>query len=146
MANHRAEDVIAKVETLVTGLATTGSNVERGRFYPFAEDVAAGLTVRQGQFTPVGDGNVAYQDGDLEVIVTAHAKGADDTVESTINQIAKEVYVALLASHTLGLAYVHQIEWRGNDEPQLGAAEQPVVSMDMRFAVQLRHSYTDPSA
>ena len=63
MANHRAEDVIAKVKTLVTGLTTTGSHVERGRFYPFAEDVAAGLTVRQGQFTPVGEGNVGPLSG-----------------------------------------------------------------------------------
>lgn len=145
MANHKAEQVLSAVTTLLTNLATTGSNVERGRFYPFKETVTAALTITQGQLDLVETKNNSFQDVTLEVIVTAHAKGADGTVESTINQIAKEVYVAMMVDYTLGLGFVQDTIWQGNDEPALGRLEKSVVSMDMRFTVKFRHNYLNPA-
>ena len=37
MASHRAEQILAAVQTAVTGLASTGTNVDRGR----ADDIPA---------------------------------------------------------------------------------------------------------
>jgi len=147
MADHRVEQIIDAVKAAVTGLATTSANVERGRFQSVEGSKTAELTVTQGASSPAQEPNVAFQYPAIEVVITAHAKGQDGTVESTINQIAKEVYIAMMADRQLGLPeFVIDTEWLGNSEPSLSTMEKPTMSMEMRFSVQFQHSYTDPSA
>lgn len=149
MADLRAEQIMAAVVTLVTGLTTTGNRVQRGRVYN-VEEVPA-LTVFQAADAPLdaddGQRNIAYVDSELLVRIRAHVKTADDQIDTQLNQIRKEIYEAMSPHNALGLAFVRQVIWRGADEPALsGQGDQPAATLDMNFAVRYRHSATDASA
>jgi hypothetical protein len=135
----RAESILDAVVTLVTGLTTTGSRVTRGRTYAVPAEPA--LAVDMGGEVPAGDPNMAYQDEYLDITVTAYAKGAQGTTDTTLNQIAAEVYAAVMASRQLGLAYVHDTRWMGRSEPQREPSDQVASAQELRFRVHYRHSY-----
>lgn len=147
MADHRDEQILDAVMTTVTGLTTPVSAPVRGRVYPHDDSNLPALTVYMGQSTPVDEGNVRYQDRYLEVRIEAHVKEATETLEQTLNQLKKEVYVAVLANRTLGLPFVHDTQWEGDGEPELqDGSNKPTGSLEMRYRVQYRHSISDPSA
>jgi hypothetical protein len=146
MADHRAEQIIAAVATAVTGLTTTGANVERGQLWPYGSDRAAALTIAQGPVDPLDGQPMALVTARLEVRIIAHVKATTATVDSTINQIAKEVYIALMADRTLGLSFVIDTEWTGtSDTEQDSDSEGITARAAFTFAVTYRHSLTDPS-
>lgn len=149
MADHRREQILAAVTAAVTGLATTGANVQRGRVYPVAEGVDTALTVYQGADAPVDalDLNWHLTDRALVVYVEAHARAAAGVLDGVLNQVEKEVVIALEASPTLGLDFVYDLEQGESEEPELsGEGAKPVGSLRMHWAVKYRRSRTDPSA
>lgn len=148
MADHRAEQIMDAVVTAVTGLTTTGANVQRGRVYPVDEAALPALSVYMSADEPLdgedGQSVFGYVDSELTVRVEAHVKGSAN-IDQTLNQIRAEVYQALLADYQLGLAFVQQIIWRGADEPELDAADQKVGRQAFNWAVRYRHSAGDPT-
>lgn len=146
MADHRAEQIMAAVTTAVTGLATTGANVERGRLYPLGSDQAAALTVSQGPSQNLDDQPMRLKTVRLEYQIIAHVKTTSTAIDSTINQIAKEVYMALQADRTLGLAFVIDNDWTGNTDIEQDTDSEAITARcGFQFAVMYRHSLTDPS-
>ena len=164
MADHRTDQILDAIVTLLTGLTITGANIERGRVYPWSDDETRALTVDQGEALPIGEPDWTYQNVRLEVRITAHVKAEPDidggaftssfstnfdigsTYSRELNNISKEVYIAMLADRTLGQSFVMDTEWLGNSEPELsGESERVTASMDTVFAVTYRHSMTDPS-
>ncbi len=137
---NRAESILAAITTKVTGLTQTGSNVVRGRVYPVPALPA--LTVNMGAEQAVGEPNMAYQDEFLDIDITAYAQ--DNTgVDTALNQIVAEVYAAMLADRTQGLAYVHDTSWRGRSAPdRTGDLEKKTAQQTMVFRIHYRHSYT----
>lgn len=88
-----------------------------------------------------------YVDGDLSITVEAVVKVARATQpESVLNQIRKEVTIALQADVTQGLAYVMNTEEGPASIDLNGEGDKPVGRMRMDWTIRYRRSRTDPSA
>jgi hypothetical protein len=147
MADHRAEQIMAAVQALVSGLVTTGTNVDRGREEEIPADKTPALRVRQGADPIVDPWAQALLDSDLDVVIEAKVHSSASNVETLLNQVRKEVNIALVANHTLGLAFVHAIVELGAGEPRItGELAKPAASMELQYRVKYRRSRGDPSA
>lgn len=141
---HRAETIMQTVQTLLTGLATTGASVQRSRIFPSLTLPA--LTIAQGDNNGLAQAGIDGDENDidsvtrsLQVNITAHIAEAT-TMETTLNQVATEVFAALMADRTLGLAYVFDVVLLQDDEPDI--SKSPTVSQRMSYAVVYEHSNT----
>lgn len=145
---HRVEGIMTTVVANLTGLATTGANVVRGRVYPIEAGDLPALSVYMGPDEPIGDDgptNVQFQDSNLEIRVTAHVKTPSTQVDTLLTQIRREVHVAMMADYTQGLSYVMNTIPLGADEPDLsGEGEQPSATMDMNWLIRYRAPILDP--
>src|SRR5688500_10924967 len=115
---HRAESIVERVKTVVTGLTTTSTRVYRGRVYPLQESEVPGLLVYMGQDRIVNVLSQSLMDSLLSVHIDEVVK-ATGQVDTTLNLIREQVTIALQADHTLTLSYVMGIEESGADEPNL---------------------------
>jgi len=139
---HRAESILVAITAAITGLATTGANVQRG----YAEQLAGlpGLIVKMGPDSATIN-NVTKVDRILRVMIESSAK-ADETTDTTFNQIRAEVYAALMAAPKFGLGYVIDTELVIDEEPEQKNHEIPIVKQVMLFDVFYRHSYASTEA
>lgn len=143
---HRAETIIDTVKTRVTGLATTGTRVFRGRGYPLQEADLPALLLYMGADDVIGDLSAALLDCQLQVHVDAVVKTTAQ-VDTTLNLIREEVTIALQADHTQGLAFVIDTAEQGADEPDISNdGEQPAGSLRTRWLISYRRSRTNPGA
>jgi len=143
---HHAEAIMQAILALITGLTTTGNNVARGRPYP-VETVPA-LTLMQGEDSLAnGLQNMSFVDRILIVRIVCHVKTGTQ-FDTDLNQIRREVYVAIMANRNLNLPnIVIDTAPEGDDEPELsGDGEKNIGQQVMNFAVTYRHSLTDPGA
>ena len=144
---HRAESILQSVETTLTGLTTTGTNIQRGRVYPI--ETTPALSVYMGSDDTSGDygaTNVGFVDRVLEVIIRSHIK-LTSTLDTDLNKIRAEVYAAMMADYTLGLSYVINTWLVSDAQPSLSAdSEQPTATQDMTYRVHYRHSYASAEA
>ncbi|MDH5541970.1 MAG: hypothetical protein OEY64_03285 [Nitrospinota bacterium] len=142
--DHRAEQITAKILTLVTGLATTGANVGRDVLDPLEDTELPFLSVAQGEDTKM-ESSFEFIDSSLTVIITAYLK-ANSALTTTLNQIRKEIAIALSADYTLGLAWVLDSNEGDVSAPELLTdAEKGVARQDIAWHVHYRRSRTDPS-
>jgi hypothetical protein len=147
MPDHRAEQILAAVQTSVTGLTTTGQNVDRGRAEEIPVEKLPALRVAMGEDPIVDPWAQSLLDSELDVSVFGLAHDSAANVETKLLQIRKEVTIALMANQTLGLAFVHALVELGARKPILtGDLAKPAGAMEMRFRVKYRRSRTDPSA
>jgi len=148
MALHKAEQILAAVVATLTGLATTGSNVTRGRVYDIEERKLPHLSVYRGANAPVADGdqNIAFSDWRLDVRVEATVKSAAAQVDTVLAQIDTEVTKALKADITQGLGFVWDTREGGSLEPNLdGGGDQVIGAMTMNFSILYQRAINDPS-
>lgn len=148
MADHRAEQIVARVQTLVTGLATTGSSVARGRGDAVPQEQTPALRVYMGADRINDPWLPGLLDSEIEVVIQAHVHDSATNVETKLNQIRKEVTIALAADFQIGLgAFVHALVETGAERPALGGdLAKPAAAMEMNFLVKYRRSRADPSA
>ena len=147
---HRAEVILQTLVSNLTGLTTTGTNVVRGRVYAIEDDAHPALSVYMGTDDPIGENgptNIAFQDSDLLVRITAHVKSVSTQVDTLLNQIRSEVHQAMMSDHTQGLSYIITTIPLGADEPELGGdGEQPTATMDMNWLIRYRSPILSPEA
>lgn len=151
MADHRAEQIMAAFEALVTSLATTGSNVTRARIYPNQSSALPALSVYQGDDEPKldhdDDAVLEYIDHILEVIIEAHVQASSGIVDTTLNQIRKEIAVVVHADHKIGLSFViNTIEGPAEAPELFDEGEKRTAVQRNHYFVKYRRSRTDPSA
>ena len=143
MADLKAEQILSAIETTLTGLATTGANVERGVMYGIDTDNLPALRIIQGADEPEII-NYALTDSVLTIVVKAIVNQTA-TVETTLNQIRKEVHTALFADLTIGGLAI-DTTWSGASQPLLSSdGSKPWGEMDLTFDIKYRHSTDDPS-
>ena len=128
-------------------LATApAAKVLRGRGEPVPAELTPALRVYMGADPIVDPWAQALLDSELEVFVEAHVHDSATNVETLLNQVRKEVNVALVADYTLGLAFVHAIVERGAARPVIsGDMAKPAASMELSYLVKYRRSRLDPS-
>ncbi len=147
MALAREEQILAAVTTVVTGLATTGTNVFRGRAYPLESNDLPGLLVYLGPDTPSQDLMESFIDWQLGVGVECYVQSATTTLDTTLAQIRKEVHAAIMATPRLGLSFVSDTAPGPAAEPEIeGEGSKPVGRRRLEFIVTYRSSRADISA
>lgn len=147
MADHRAEQIMDAFVTAITGLTTTGTNVKRDRVYGWTSTPA--ISVFQGDDTPIPyiDRNYSLDDFMLNIHLEFHVDEADSIpVSQTLNQIRKEVIIAIQAAPTLGLSFVIDTEEGTTYRPIIEHIDKVTATQSMDFEIKYRRSRTDPSA
>jgi hypothetical protein len=136
---HRAESILNAFTTALIGLSTTDANVVRGRIW--AVEFSPSLTIYKG--ADVASENSDVLDTlarDLSISVEIHVN-ATGNPESALNQIAAEVYAAINADVTLGLDYVYDCIFFGDDAPEMEPSQDlPVARMISQWVVEYDHS------
>jgi len=142
---HLAEQILAQIETTLTGLATTGANVSRARAYNLATTPA--LTIAQGTDAVLDEGrNLTHVTRSLSVLITSHVK-ATTNLETELNQIRTEIFAALMADISQGLAFVITTELVEDQEPDIESTqEQPTARQQQIWRIIYRHSGTSTEA
>ena len=147
MADHKAEQIMVAFTAAVTGLATTGTNVKRDRVYPFTSLPA--LSVFQGDDVPVPyvNRNYSIDDFTLNIIIEIHVSNPDTTpISTTLNQIRKEIIIAIQADPLLGLSsFVLDTEEGTASRPLIEHVDKTNATQQMDFTVKYRRSRLDPS-
>jgi len=147
MSDHRAEQIVATVKTKLTGLATTGSNVFRGRGNAIAEANLPAISLYLGDDKITGQYTQAKIDGELTINVEAVVKTSASQVDTVLNQIRKEIAVALHADYTQGLSFVMDTVEGDASAPEIsGEGEKPAAAMKLEWKFNYRRSRSDPSA
>jgi hypothetical protein len=142
---HRAESIMQAITTNLTGLATTGANVHRGRVYSLAAVPALSISMGSDENLS-GSRTWPYLTRRLQVIITAHVKTTTQ-LETQLNQIKTEVFAALNADISQGLAFVIDTELAIDEQPELDAEQdQPTARCDMQWTILYRHSNTSTEA
>lgn len=134
MANHLHRQIREALETALTGLATTGANVFANRLAALDESKLPALRIyadaeesaRQDFGTP------HLQERTLALVVECCAKEAAN-LDDTLDQISKEVEVALAAGITLGGAHLDFTYLGMEFDDEL--ANKPVGVKRLRFSV-----------
>lgn len=103
MANHLHKQIRDAIVTALTGLTTTGSRVYANRLQPLPDALSATLliTLDEETATPLTFHPSPIYERELRLTVSAVAK-ATSGLDDTLDQISKEVEVALAAGITIG--------------------------------------------
>ena len=135
MAHKRAQ-IKARIQTVLTGLATTGSNVFQSRTYPIATSDLPGLLIyaNSESIERLEIGIQNRQQRNLDLVIEAVAKGA--SAESTLDTITVEVEEAMANDQTLnGLAIDSAIT---DTQIRQASAESEFFIATMRYTVLYR--------
>lgn len=138
------------VLSALTGLATTGSNVHRLRVYPQEATKLPSLNIVQGADTPIdledGQRVFDYVDRRLDIRVEIRAQATTAQIDQTLNQIAKEISIAMQAMGAIGVSAVIDVIEGIMNEPEISSdADVKTARMDMEWSIVYRHSRADPS-
>lgn len=150
MTTHCSIQVRDKFKDLVTDLDTTGENLFLGRDYELGEGLENALSLYLDDLNPVnpsGYTNIAFSDKFQEIIIRIHVKASEPDLDGLFLQIHSEIYAAIMADRTLGLAFVRDTIEFGFARPVYSSASgRPTVTVDTRWRVEYRHSLTDITA
>lgn len=129
--SHVRKQLRDAVAAAVTGLATTGARVFRSRIYPLELATLPCLAVytanEEATLTTLED----ILQRDVAVIVEGNARIGED-LDDTLDQIGKEVEIALAAQVTVGGALV-TLFYTGCDIDLL-AGDKPVGCITLRYS------------
>lgn len=148
MADHLREQILDAVETKLTGLVTTGSNVYRLRLYPQESDSLPSLNIVQADEEIIEDGVYDYVDRVLTVNIESRVQSLTVQLDQTLNLISKEVTIALSADITQGVTGLIDSTEAGTSEPEIAdeTANKPTAIMIMTWVFYYRTTRADPSA
>jgi hypothetical protein len=134
VANHLRRQIREGVAAAITGLATTGANVFQSRVYPLQTTDLPALLVHTDSET--SEVLTIHSPRELqrrvEVRVVAVAKAAAD-LDDTLDQIAKEVEVALAMPVSALAGIAKEITLTAISIDMQGSAEQPVGALTMTY-------------
>lgn len=137
MANHVRRQIREAIGTAVTGLTTTGTRVFQSRVYPLQDTELPALLVysQSESILPTTIHGPAVLDRTLRVRVAGIAKATAD-LDDTLDQIAKEVEVALSGPPAGLLALVRVARLTDTEIEMTGTAEQPVGRIELSYELE----------
>ena len=130
---HKRQTIRVAAVAVLTGLTTTGTNVTTSPVYP--RDTLPHLSVSTPSETVETDLGVIgnTQTRTLVLMVEGRAQ-ATANVQNTLDDIAEEVEVALMADVTLG-GLALDTELRETEVDLTGDVEQPIGLITMTWAI-----------
>ncbi len=147
MAKHLRTQIREATATALASLTTTGSNVFESRVYSFAVTTLPSLVIYTKSETVAPD-TVRAADGlmrRLDLVIEGYAKSDTATLDDTLDEINKEVEIALAAVPTLGGLCLDQY-LRTVDIDLTAEGETPAGVITMIFEVTYRTLATAPDA
>ena len=142
--SHRAKLIVDAITNKITGLPTTGQNVEQSRVWAVTR--APALTVRLGPMVQTSDLNQLI-DQTLTIYIDIHVKAHETRIDDDVLQIHQELWQAIKVHHDLGLDYVIDTSLTELSEPILnGESDQPTAKATLTIEVRFRHAVTHPGA
>lgn len=138
MADHVRQQVRAALKTRVTSLTTTGSRVHGRRVHPLqrSTELPALHVYTDGESAEVATiHSPAVVDRDVEFHVEGIAAAIDDTIENTLDTIAKEVETALASALTVGSKSVLMVYGGCTLDFEDGAQRVGVIDMVFRARI-----------
>ena len=136
----RFEKIMRETLKNLTGLDTTGENIERDTVYP-PENMPF-LALMQGADTKDDPSQINDVECTLDIQILVFLKGEKFT--TLLNKIRAEIYSALMKSGRLGLDYVDAIVWIDDEAPEVsGDAETLVVKGASNYQIKYTHSLTN---
>ena len=133
---HKRKQIRDQVETVLTGLTTTGANVFASRVYPLQASQLPGLLIytEEEESEPGGSGAINRM---LSLAIEGHVKAVGGVIDDTLDTIAEEVEAAIDEDRSLnGLAvyaYIASTEIEFDAE-----SEKPVGIIIMKFMINYR--------
>lgn len=142
--SHVRQQIREYFETQLAGLTTTGSNVYASRVYPLGSAKLPALLIytQTESIEEASFGVKRAQERMLEVMVEGYVRAVSN-FDDKIDDIAKEVEVALLDDPTLGGLAINT-ELSSVDADYSGDGEQPVATIRLTFDVQYRTETGQP--
>lgn len=142
---HRAEQIMAAMTTALTGLATTGANVFRGRAYDLQRLEMPALLVFQGD-DEIEDGSMFHRvRSALTVNLEAMVREPAAQVDETLNAIRLEVATAIAGSVNLGLGFEIAALEQAAERPEIDAGDAPTARMRIVWAISYWRDRADPA-
>lgn len=140
---HVRKQIRDAVATTVTGLATTGTSVYKGRFYPINGNKLPAICVYTGGETSginvMGSSRGTDRDLDLTIEVYARSKA---TVEDLLDQISVEVEEAIASDTSIG-GLAKDIVYSGLEFDADADPEQTVAVARLNYIVTYRVAEDD---
>jgi len=136
--SHVRQQIREQIGTILTGLASTGSNVYESRVYPLNEsNLPALLIYTKAETSSISTiGTSLGVDREITVIVEVYVK-ANSNFDDTVDTVCAEVEVAMGSNRTLNdTARFNYLE--STDIEFSGDGENPVGVATMSFIVQYR--------
>ena len=137
MADHLRRQIREAAATLLTGLATTGSNVFQSRVYPLRDGQLPALRIftlnESVEANTIGAGPARLQERTLTLGVEGCVK-AKDNYDDTLDAICKEVEVAIAGDNTLG-GKCKWVQLTSTEIDMDGETEQPIAIARLSFQV-----------
>ena len=136
--SHVRKQIRDAAATALTGLATTGSNVFKGRYFSIqTPKLPALLVYTTSEDAELGVmGSSRGSDRVLALVVEAYAI-SKTVVEDTLDQIAVEVEEALASDITLG-GLTRDLRYTGFELDANADPEQTVATIRLSFALKYR--------
>lgn len=138
----RTEQILAAIETAVTGLTSTGSNVQREQAYDIESTSLPALIVYEAEDINESESSQAFINWSLNVDIDIHTRGDLSEAVTAINTIRGEVHAALMADYTLGLAFVQYIKAESTSRPTASIeGDRPIIKQRITYAVKYRTNW-----
>lgn len=143
---HQRKAIRDRVVQMLTGLATTGSNVFATRLYPVDAASLPALLVytlsEESQFDTLGTSRRLLRTLELQIEGLAQV---NNTLDDTLDAIAKEVEIVLASDPTFGSSARDSMLRRTSIAVQKDG-EKETGSIVLNFAVTYRTAATNPEA
>jgi len=141
----RTEDILAAIESALTGLTTTGANVQREQAYGIEQSTLPFIVINEGEDIVEHELTQNFIDWVLTVDIDILARNDRDTVITELNTIRGEVHAALMVDYTLGLPgtvkYVGAVK---TERPIVSAdGDRPIAQQRLTYEVKYRSNWAN---
>lgn len=150
MADHRAEQILAAVKTTLSNVNSFETlRAPLDALSNELQEVPA-VCIFMGE-DPLQDDDGFQVMGSMRSIMTVNIDlwdqaDRDTNIETKLNQLRKDVHIALMATPRLGLSFVIDFRPFGADEPDLSPDGEAITGMRRTIWIaEYNSSVTDPS-
>ena len=141
--SHVRQQIREAVAVIVTSLTTTGANVFQSRVYNVqASELPCLLVYTKDESVGPEQGTMLAMQRSLTLTIEGKAKATAD-LDDTLDDIAKEVEIAVAADITIG-ALAHSIFLESTLIELSGDGDQPIGNVSLNYIVNYMTPFGDP--
>ncbi|WP_445362053.1 hypothetical protein ACJJIQ_00030 (plasmid) [Microbulbifer sp. ANSA003] len=137
---HVSQQLLDAVTAAVTGLTTTGNQVEQTRIY--AHDKLPALSVRLGERRVDSMLGNSFVNAEQDIHIDIYVAGKPEEIDEKMLKIDGEIHAALMADYALGLGFVLDCDAQGLSEPDTEHAGKARAVATSSWKYLIRHSTT----